>query len=153
MEVYLSFLKEWGSLILSFLAICGGIFAYFRHDRQIKSQAKILNELQIKQLERERSKELMADIKANFIRNKIRFYNAGKSDAHNIRVEMLTSEDELRGFYHEGAWGPYDLINAQSFREEPVALCIDCPDFVKVKVIWDDGFDKNRSVVLSIPLS
>ena len=46
---------------MSVLGILGGLWAYFRHDRKIKSQEKILNDLQIKQMEKELEKESMAD--------------------------------------------------------------------------------------------
>ena len=45
------FVKEWGSLVLSCLGIFGGIWAYFHHDKQLKSQERLLNDLQIKQIE------------------------------------------------------------------------------------------------------
>lgn len=38
MECLLSFIKEWGALLLSSLGICGGFCAYLRHDRKIKEQ-------------------------------------------------------------------------------------------------------------------
>ena len=57
MECLLSFIKEWGALLLSSLGICGGFFAYLRHDRKIKEQELRLNELQIKQFEKEEAAE------------------------------------------------------------------------------------------------
>lgn len=48
MECLLSFIKEWGALLLSSLGISGGFCAYLRHDRKIKEQELRLNELQIK---------------------------------------------------------------------------------------------------------
>ena len=47
MECLLSFIKEWGALLLSSLGISGGFCAYLRHDRKIKEQELRLNELQI----------------------------------------------------------------------------------------------------------
>ena len=38
MECLLSFIKEWGALLLSSLGISGGFCAYLRHDRKIKEQ-------------------------------------------------------------------------------------------------------------------
>ena len=39
-------IKNWGGHIMSVLGILGGLWAYFRHDRKIKSQEKMLNDLQ-----------------------------------------------------------------------------------------------------------
>lgn len=85
-------IKNWGGHIMSVLGILGGLWAYFRHDRKIKSQEKILNDLQIKQMEKELVKERMADMKARIISGyrgnaKIRFINAGKVDAQNVRKD------------------------------------------------------------------
>lgn len=156
MDCILEFFKEWGGHILSGLGIIGGLWAYFRHDRIIKGQEKLLNELQIKQLSKAEDEEKKAEIKCNFIHGKggghIRFVNAGKSDARNVRIEILTPENELGGFLMHNDWGDYDLINPQSYREELVGLCIGCPDIIKVKVMWDDDFAKDRTNILSVPL-
>lgn len=155
MESIFLFIKEWGAHILSGLGILGGLWAYVKHDRIIKGQEKKLNELQIRQLSKAEADNKKAEIKCNFIPNKtgghIRFVNAGKSDARNVHVEILTPKEELEGFVAD-KWSDYDLINPQSYREEAVALCLGCPDNIKVKVIWEDDYSKNRTAVLSVPL-
>ena len=118
MECLLSFIKEWGALLLSSLGISGGFCAYLRHDRKIKEQELRLNELQIKQFEKEEAKEKMAEMKANIIHYhggtaRIRFVNAGKNDAKHVRVDILSSEEEMSGIYLRGSFGPYDVINPQ----------------------------------------
>ena len=156
MEHLIEIFKEWGGHILSALGIIGGLWAYFRHDRIIKEQEKLLNTLQIKQLSKAEEDGKKAEIKCNFIHGKggghVRFVNAGKSDARNVRIEILTPEKELDGFLMHNVWGNYDLINPQSYREELVGLCIGCPDVIKVKVIWDDDFASNRTTILSVPI-
>lgn len=102
MECLLSFIKEWGALLLSSLGICGGFCAYLRHDRKIKEQELRLNELQIKQFEKEEAKEKMAEMKANIIHShggiaKIIFVNVGKNDAKHVRIDILSSEEEMSG--------------------------------------------------------
>ena len=156
MEHLIEIFKEWGGHILSALGIIGGLWAYFRHDRIIKEQEKLLNTLQIKQLSKAEEDGKKAEIKCNFIHGKggghVRFVNAGKSDARNVRIEILTPEKELDGFLMHNEWGNYDLINPQSYREELVGLCIGCPDVIKVKVRWDDDFASNRTTILSVPI-
>ena len=51
MDCLMDIIKNWGGHIMSVLGILGGLWAYFRHDRKIKSQEKMLNDLQIKQIQ------------------------------------------------------------------------------------------------------
>ena len=151
------FVKEWGSLVLSCLGIFGGIWAYFHHDKQLKSQERLLNDMQIKQIENQAAKEKKAEIKANVIKNgkgaaQIRFVNVGKSDAKNVNVEILTPAEKLSGLYHNDIWGPYDMINPQSFREERVVLFNGHPHVLSIKVTWDDDYESRRTSTLSVPL-
>lgn len=148
-------IKNWGGHIMSVLGILGGLWAYFRHDRKIKSQEKILNDLQIKQMEKELEKESMADMKARIISGyrgnaKIRFINAGKVDAQNVRIVILSSEEDMSGIIHSN-WGPYNVVSPQLYREENLALCEGHSDTINLKIIWDDEYQKNRSVSFSVP--
>lgn len=52
MDCLMDIIKNWGGHIMSVLGILGGLWAYFRHDRKIKSQEKMLNDLQIKQMKK-----------------------------------------------------------------------------------------------------
>ena len=156
MECLLSFIKEWGALLLSSLGICGGFCAYLRHDRKIKEQELRLNELQIKQFEKEEAKEKMAEMKANIIHShggiaKIRFVNAGKNDAKHVRVDILSSKEEMSGIRLPDSFGPYDVINSQSYREEIMSLCEGHNDTLRLKITWDDEYQNNRSVSLTVP--
>lgn len=152
---YMVFFKDWGGQLLSGFGIIGGIWAYLRHDRKIKCQEKVLNELQIRQLTKTEEEGKKAEIKCNFIPNKngghIRFVNAGKSDARNVHVEIITPKDELEGLIID-KWEDYELINPQSYREELVGLCIGSPDYIKLKVIWEDDYSKDRTAILSVQL-
>ncbi|MCF0179374.1 MAG: hypothetical protein HUJ97_03920 [Bacteroidales bacterium] len=154
---WINFIKDWGAHVLSALGILGGLWAYFIHDRKLKSQEKRLNEMQIRQIEKEETKELQADMKCNIIHGnkgnaKIRFVNAGKSDALNVRVQILTPKEELEAVIHDEQWGPYDMINPQFYQEERLCLCMGCPNSILVQVTWDDASQKNRSATLSVPL-
>jgi len=150
------FIKDWGAHIMSVLGIIGGLWAYFRHDKKLKSQEKTLNDMQIRQMQKIEAKELQAEMRANVIRGSkgthIRFVNAGKSDALNVRVEILTPEQELNTVLRDEQWGPYEMINPQSYREERLGLCEGCPDAILIKVTWDDSYQKDRTSTLSVPL-
>jgi len=154
---WIGLIKDWGAHIMSALGILGGLWAYFRHDNKLKSQEKRLNEMQIRQMQKAEAKEQQADIKCNVIHGnkgnaRIRFINAGASNALNVRVQILTPEEELGSVYHDEKWGPYEMINPQSYREEMLALCMGHVDAILIQVTWDDAFRKDRTVKLSVPL-
>lgn len=151
-------LKDWGAHIMSALSIIGGLWAYILHDRKLKAQEKRLNDMQIRQMQKAEEKELQAEIKCNPIYKgkgamTIRIVNVGNSDALNVRIQILTPEEELKGIsFLKNEWGPYDMINPQSAREERLFLCSGHPNTIFVKAIWDDSYKKDRSVTLAIPL-
>lgn len=153
----MTFIKEWSSLTLSVLTILGSLWGYFIHDKKLKSQEKRLNDLQIKQIEKEEAKEKMAEIKACVIRDvkgntKIRFINSGKSDAINVRIDILTSKEDMSLIRCKDTWGPYEIINPQTYREETLTLYLGHPNVIKIKVTWDDGCMKDRETNLSVPI-
>lgn len=157
MDGITAFIKDWGGLILSSLGIIGGIWAYILHDRRLKYQESRLNELQIKQFEKEENRERMADMKCNIIHGskgsaRIRFINAGKSDALDVRIEILSSDSDMNSILCNSEWGPYNVINPQLYREERLALCMGHPDTIDVRITWNDSYQNNRTVVLSVPL-
>lgn len=153
---WIEFVKDWGGLILSALGIIGGVSAYLRHDRKLKLQEKRLNDLQIRQLQKAEVRELQANIKCNAYRSKsnsiVKIVNAGPVDASNVRVEIL-DQDKLDGliFFHQN-WGPYDLINATNSVEERIALCCRHTEFIKLRIVWDDDFSKDRETILNVQL-
>lgn len=153
----MDWIKDWGAHIMSALGIIGGLWAYFSHDRKLKSQARMINDMQIRQMKKSEDKERKAEIKVSLIpkgkgTHRIRFVNAGLSDAFNVRIEILTPQEELISVLHDENWGPYDLINPQSYREERIGLCMGHPDVIRIKVTWDDSFEKDRTSILSVPL-
>lgn len=94
------FIKDWLAHIMSAIGILGGLWAYFRHDRELKNQEKRLNEMQIDQIRKAEDRERQAEIKCNVIHEnkgiaKIRFINVGASNALNVRVQILTPKEEL----------------------------------------------------------
>ena len=154
---WIEFVKDWGGLILSALGITGGVFAYLRHDRKLKLQEKRLNDLQIRQLQKAEAKELQADIKCNAYRSKsnsiVKIVNADPADASNVRVEILDQDKLDRVIFFHQNWGPYDLINAANSVEERITLCEGHDEFIKLKIVWDDDFCKNRETILNVQLS
>lgn len=146
--------RDWGGHIFSICGIIGGLFIYYRHDKIIKKQEKFLNDLQIKQIKKAEEQELQARVECNIIRGergvrRIHFYNSGQADARNVRIEII-NESDLDGVELLYAWGPYDLITSRNgYREENIFLCEGHTDALQLRIIWDDDFGKDRSILQS----
>lgn len=154
----IDFIQNWGALILSLISIIGCVVTYVIHDRKLKCQEKCLNALQIMQIEKQEAREKMADIKCIALsKNRgccaIRFCNTGTSDAKNVRVMILTPEEKLRRIiFPKKQWGPYELINSHGSCEEIIHLCMGHPEFLKIKVVWDDDYKDNQSSILNVQI-
>lgn len=68
-----------------------------------------------------------------------------------FRIEILTPEEEMAKIYYGTNFGAYDVVNSQLYREETLFLCEGHSDTIDLKIIWDDEYQKNRSVLLSVP--
>jgi hypothetical protein len=146
---WIEFIKTNWQYIVPVIGFLGAVFMYVAHDRKLKN-------LQIKQLKEEQDKKKQADIKCNAYRSKsnsiVKIVNAGPSDASNVRVEII-DQDKLKGliFFHEN-WGPYDLINATNSVEERIALCCGHTEHIKLKIVWNDDYCKDRETILNVQL-
>ena len=146
---WIEFIKTNWQYIVPVIGFLGAVFMYVAHDRKLKN-------LHIKQLKEEQDKKKQADIKCNAYRSKsnsiVKIVNAGPSDASNVRVEII-DQDKLKGliFFHEN-WGPYDLINATNSVEERIALCCGHTEHIKLKIVWNDDYCKDRETILNVQL-
>ena len=149
---FIELFKDWGGHIFSICGIIGGLFMYYRHDKRIKKQEKLLNDFQIKQYKKAEEQEKQAKVECSIINvdkgtRKVRFYNSGLADAHNVRVEVLNSSNLDRIVFF-GIWGPYDLITSRNgSREEKIMLYEGHPDVLKLRIMWDDDFENDRSII------
>ncbi|MBR6893928.1 MAG: hypothetical protein IKN15_12000 [Bacteroidaceae bacterium] len=146
---WIGFIKSNWQYIASVIGFLCAVYMYVAHDRKLKN-------LQIKQLKEDEDKKKQADIKCNAYRSKsnsiVKIVNAGPSNASNVRVEIL-DQDKLEGliFFHE-IWGPYDLINATNSVEERIALCCGHTEYIKLKIVWNDDYCKDRETILNVQL-
>ena len=137
--------------MFSICGIIGGLSMYYRHDKRIKKQEQLLNDLQIKQYKKAEDQGKQAKVECNIIRGnkgerRIRFYNSGLSEARNVRIEIL-NKNSLKGVEGIGSWGPYGLITPRNgSREERFFLCEGHADILQLRITWDDDFEKNRSI-------
>lgn len=146
---WIGLIKDNWQYIVSVVGFLGAVFMYVAYDRKLKN-------LQIRQLKEEQDKKKQADIKCNAYRRQsnsiVKIVNAGPSNASNVRVEIL-DQDKLEGlcFFHEN-WGPYDLINATNSVEERIALCCGHTEYIKLRIVWDDDYCKDRETILNVQL-
>ena len=66
-------------------------------------------------------------------------------------LTILSTKEEMSGILYT-KFGPYDVINPQSHREEHLSLCEGHSKTIKLRITWDDEFQKERSVSLSVPI-
>ncbi len=135
------------SLILSIIAILGSIFTYFYHDRKIKIQEKKLNDYQLKKIELEDIENKKAQIKGNIITNgghgALKIFNAGKSTAHNIRLELLSEQDGI----FDLEFTPFEMLNPQESTETSFFLAEGHAPTLKVKYIWNDSYKEDNEFI------
>lgn len=146
------------SLAVSLLAFGGGVYTYFVHDKRLKEQQALLNDLNIEKLKRENREQAKADVRVSLTIDKdpqnfsmynfyndsgtIRVTNFGKASAYNIRIrqkgysniicydiEQLAPNESRE--YH-GTWERGNLRDAT------------------VIVQWDDECGKDRSNVIQL---
>lgn len=151
---YISFV----SLTISVLALVFGVYTYFAHDKKLKEQQALLNDLNIEKLKKESREQTKADVRVSLTIDKepnnfsmrnfyetsgtIKITNFGKATAHNIRIRQKgysniicydieqLAPNEYR-VYHE-TWESGKLRDAVVIAQ------------------WDDECGKNRSNTIHI---
>lgn len=144
---------ETASLIISIIAIIGSIFTYLYHDRKIKNQEKRLNDYQLKKFELEDTENKKAQIKGNIIKTgagnrSLIIFNAGKSTAHNIRLEILSKTDGIIDL----EFTPYEMLNPQERTETRFFLAEGHAPTLKVRFVWNDSYKENNEFIQVITI-
>lgn len=141
---------EYFSLGLSILAILSSIYIYWNHDRRLKKQEELINKYELEKWYTDKEEEQKAQIKGDIIpypqgQRKLVIFNAGKSTAYNIRIEILSDTNGI--MYSE--IGPYEMLNPQDRFEKNMHLAYGHTPALKIKYTWDDEFSKdNESIQL-----
>ena len=81
---------EIASLIVSIIALLGGLVGYILHDRKLKKQEAKLNDLQVTELETAQSNRKKADVRMQTVyfekgKGILKLFNQGEADAYNIK--------------------------------------------------------------------
>jgi len=142
----------WFNAIIAGFGILGKIFDYVKHGKVLKSQAKILNDLQIEKAIRERDEELSADFRIELKHephNHIAVTNVSRVDARGVQLKL---EPDIYNMPREFPF-PRDMAAGQTV-DVSVYLGINGPKEVVVKMWWEDvnhiGNNPSKEVALTI---
>ena len=134
------------SFLLSLIAIIGTIFTYFKHDRKIKAQEKLINDYQLGKIEEEKIQKRQAVVRASLIAgNKghriLRIYNKGKATARNVRLIIKDEPDYL---YATNPF-PFPMLNEGEYVNLNIELHKGLPDDISFEILWDDEYKSDNS--------
>lgn len=141
------------AIIISICSLGFSIFVYLKHDKKIKGQSAILNELQIGKLTEEKEENKKAKIEINVVKDSsgyriIRVQNAGKSLARNV---MITFDNNEVSSSIQGNPSPVD-INPQSSIQMSYFANKQTPGEVEISLGWEDDFSKENNYSQTIQL-
>lgn len=141
------------SLVLSILAIIGTTFTYFKHDRKIKDQEKLINDHHLKKIKEEELSFMQADVRATLMKgNKghriLRVYNKGQATAKNVRLIIKDEPDYL---YSTNPF-PFPVLNEHENVDLNIHLHMGSPDNISFEILWDDesATDNKHSQIVQL---
>ncbi len=137
------------SLIASIAALGFSFYTYYVHDSILKRQEKIINDFQVKALEREEAETKKAKIRGNIIEasgkgaRELRIFNDGQVTARNVKVEWLNCRDD------DGVYASEDFSNLGSLSPHnpwKVRLLLECGHEPKMhlRYTWEDDYQENN---------
>ncbi len=137
---------EIAGIIISILALSFSTFTYFKHDKKIKQQSKLLNNYHLEKIEKEKEEEKKAKIEAFVVKEHngtrtIKVYNKGKSIANNVNVIIPENE----GYHVFTNPCPIDIRPQNSIEIKLGALIENHTDKIRIEFEWSDNYnDKSR---------
>lgn len=144
------------SLIIAILSLLFGAFTYFRHDRKLKEQQKIINEYQITKLQREIGEAKKAEIKATIINRSdsggcysgtLLIKNYGKGVATHVLFRTIQ--------YRHSLSLPsitYSQLLPQEQQETPLTWVFGGGGSIDVLLSWNDESGERRESRQSLQL-
>lgn len=134
------------SFLLSVVAIIGTIFTYFKHDRKIKAQEKLINDYQLDKIDEKKIQKTQAVVRASLISGTkghriLRVYNKGKATARNVRLMI---KDEPDCLYATNPF-PFPALNESENVDLNIHLHHGSPDNMSFEILWDDKFNLDNS--------
>lgn len=111
--------------------------------------------LQIEKMKAEADSRLKASIRGNIIRgfrggaSTLKIFNAGASQARNVRVEWLNEDDNV---ILSSDFSEIGELTPQNSRSYTLHLAIGHPETMNLRYIWDDDFAVGNTVEESLQL-
>lgn len=144
------------SLIIALISLLFGAFTYFRHDRKLKEQQRIINAYQITKLQREIGEAKKAEVRATVVnRSESGIYsgtllikNYGKGAASNVYFTR-------RSYGNKGSFLPtltYPQLLPQEQQETPLSWGFGFGGNVEVILSWTDESGERRESRQSLQL-
>jgi hypothetical protein len=139
-------------LIVSVVVIILSLIIYFKHDKKIKEQSRILNEYNIEKINNEKLEAKKAIIEAYVIPAEkgnriIKVYNKGKAVARNVTVSLA----ELKGISVYKNPSPFD-IRPQNSVELKLSKSLEGPTEIDLTLEWTDDFKENNKDIQAVQL-
>ena len=152
---------EWYNILalsLSALATMGSCFTYFVHDKKLKKQQALLNDLQIKKLQREIKDIDSAQLRAKLInvtqvghdtryKGTISLVNYGKAEARNVKVYACVNN--MHSHYNEKHRVIESLLQGEYY-EIPIEWSFMSANSIDVFLKWKDVSGKESSSSYSL---
>lgn len=139
-------------LFVSVVAIILSLYTYFKHDKIINEQSRILNEYNIEKINKEKIEAKKAIIEAYVINGDkgeriIKVYNKGKAVAENVNIVL----PESKGYKIYKNPSPID-IRPQNSVEIKLTRFSGGPGKTALTFEWTDDFNKNNRDIQTIQL-
>lgn len=152
---------EWYNILalsLSALALMGSCFTYLVHDNKLKKQQALLNDLQIKKLQREIKDNESVELRAKLInvtqvgydtryKGTISLMNYGKAEAKD--VEVYAYVNDMHSHYNEKRRVIESLLPGEYY-EIPIEWSFMCANSIDVFLKWSDVSGKESSSSYSL---
>ena len=144
------------SLIIAILSLLFGAFTYFRHDRKLKEQQKIINEYQIMKLQREIGEAKKAEVRATVVNRSLigssfsgtlLIKNYGKGVATHVLFRTIQ--------YRHSLSLPsitYSQLLPQEQQETPLTWVFGGGGSIDVLLSWNDESGERRESRQSLQL-
>ena len=136
------------SIIISLLALGFSLYQHFVYGRRIEKQQMQLNQLELERHQRENEDRKKACIRGNIIQGSrpgsrtLKIFNAGQSEARNIKVEWLDETDEI---FIRDDFSVVGNLTPQNSRSFNMMLTEGHPKVMNLRYTWEDDYSIENS--------
>ena len=144
------------SLIIAILSLLFGAFTYFRHDRKLKEQQKIINEYQIMKLQREIGEAKKAEVRATVVNRS----HIGSSFSGTLLIKNYGKVVATHVLFRAIQYCPnlslpsvtYSQLLPQEQQETPLTWVFGGGGSIDILLSWNDESGERRESRQSLQL-